>query len=280
MQSLFFWPRCWIAGTPDDESVPNKVDIPIVDNFECTDIISSSVSSPKLKISIFELCAGGDPERDTCSVAEAGAPLVCQGTSGFYYVAGVAGWNLKRACADPGDTVSGQISGDVTIRNKAGYHAQFYQNFRVLHPSRHSHMINASIWRRSFRVDTTRFFDGENHQFAPALMHDNHQVPPPGTHEDGYHLTEDLIDHAVDHLTDLRNAHPDKPFFLYLAPGACHSPHQAPQRWLDHYRFPDDLSGLFSDLHRGYAFLIDVGANRYLFRVRDSMKPRLVAEIV
>ena len=35
-------------------------------------------------------------------MAEAGAPLVCQGTSGFYYVAGVAGWNLKRACVDPG----------------------------------------------------------------------------------------------------------------------------------------------------------------------------------
>ena len=51
---------------------------------------------------------------------------------------------------------------------------------------------------------------------------------PPGTYEDGYHLTEDLVDHAIDHVADLRNVDPDKPFFLYVAPGACHSPHQAP----------------------------------------------------
>ena len=79
------------------------------------------------------------------------------------------------------------------------------------------------------------FFEGENHQFGPSLMHDNHQVPPPAGLEDGYHLTEDLLDHAIDHVTDLRNADPDKPFFLYVAPGACHSPHQAPRHWLEHY---------------------------------------------
>lgn len=61
-----------------------------------------------------------------------------------------------------GDTVSGVISGQLTVTNKAGYHAQFYQNFRVLFPSRHGHMIDSAIWTRSFRVDTTRFFDGEN----------------------------------------------------------------------------------------------------------------------
>ncbi|MDW3221224.1 MAG: arylsulfatase [Acidimicrobiales bacterium] len=80
------------------------------------------------------------------------------------------------------------------------------------------------------------FFEGENHQFGPSLMHDNHQVPPPGGYDDGYHLTEDMIDHAIDHVTDVRNADPDKPFLLYVAPGACHSPHQAPPRWLEHYR--------------------------------------------
>ncbi len=46
--------------------------------------------------------------------------------------------------------------------------------------------------------------------------------------EDGYHLTADLVDHAIEQVTDLRNADPDKPFFLYVTPGACHSPHQAP----------------------------------------------------
>ncbi|NIR37076.1 MAG: sulfatase-like hydrolase/transferase [Actinobacteria bacterium] len=80
------------------------------------------------------------------------------------------------------------------------------------------------------------FFDGEAHQFAPNLVHDNHQVPPPGDYESGYHFTEDIVDHAIEWVTDLRNADPDKPFFLYVTPGACHSPHQAPRSYMARYR--------------------------------------------
>ncbi len=80
------------------------------------------------------------------------------------------------------------------------------------------------------------FFDGETHQFAPALVQDNQQVDQPRTYEDGYHLTEDLVDHAIDYLIDLRNVDPHKPFLLYLATGACHSPHQSPAAWRDRYR--------------------------------------------
>ncbi|MDZ7676267.1 MAG: arylsulfatase [Acidimicrobiales bacterium] len=80
------------------------------------------------------------------------------------------------------------------------------------------------------------FFEGETHQNAPALVHDNHQVRAPAAVEDGYHLTEDLVDHAVEYLVDLRHVDPNKPWFLYLAPGACHSPHQAPAEWIERYR--------------------------------------------
>ncbi|HYR95585.1 MAG TPA: arylsulfatase [Candidatus Binatus sp.] len=80
------------------------------------------------------------------------------------------------------------------------------------------------------------FFGGETHQFVPALVHDNHQALPPRTAEDGYHLTEDLVDHAVEFLADLRAIDADKPFFLYLCPAACHSPHHAPPAWIERYR--------------------------------------------
>ena len=80
------------------------------------------------------------------------------------------------------------------------------------------------------------FMGGETHQYAPALVHDNHFVEQPTTMADGYHLTEDLVDHAIEFVTDLRNVDVDKPFFLYLATGACHSPHQAPREWIDRYR--------------------------------------------
>jgi arylsulfatase len=80
------------------------------------------------------------------------------------------------------------------------------------------------------------FFGGETNQFAPALVHDNHSAPQPRSHEDGYHLTEDLVDRGIQFLQDLRACEPEKPFFLYFATGACHSPHQAPRDWIDRYR--------------------------------------------
>lgn len=81
------------------------------------------------------------------------------------------------------------------------------------------------------------FFGGETHQFAPVLVHDNHYVEPPTPADDpDYHLSADLADRAIEFLTDLRHADPAKRWFCYLALGACHSPHQAPARWLEHYR--------------------------------------------
>ena len=80
------------------------------------------------------------------------------------------------------------------------------------------------------------FFGGETHQFAPSLVADNHHIEPPRTMAEGYHLTEDLIDHSIGLVRDLRAIDAEKPFFLYLATGACHSPHQAPREWLERYR--------------------------------------------
>jgi arylsulfatase len=78
------------------------------------------------------------------------------------------------------------------------------------------------------------FLGGEEDQWAPELWYDQHYVPP-APRED-YHLSEDLVDRAEEFLSDHLSATPEKPFFLYLAFGACHAPHQAPQSFLDKYR--------------------------------------------
>lgn len=80
------------------------------------------------------------------------------------------------------------------------------------------------------------FFPGETSQFSPSLAHDNHFVEPPARPEDGYHLSVDLADRAIEYITDLRHVDEDKPFFLYLATGACHSPHQVPAPYVERYR--------------------------------------------
>ena len=80
------------------------------------------------------------------------------------------------------------------------------------------------------------FLQGETDQFHPELTYDNHHIDPPYTPEEGYHVSEDITDHAAGFVRDLTSLVPERPFFLYLAYGATHSPHQAPQAWLDKYR--------------------------------------------
>jgi arylsulfatase A-like enzyme len=80
------------------------------------------------------------------------------------------------------------------------------------------------------------FLDGETDQFAPDLVADNHRVEPTKRPEEGYHLSEDLVDRAIELVSDTTSIRPDRPFFLYLAFGATHAPHQVPASYLERYR--------------------------------------------
>ena len=73
----------------------------------------------------------------------------------------------------------------------------------------------------------------------PELICDNHSIPTP--RRPGYHLTEDLVDQTIGMIRDQQAADPGRPFFAYLALGACHSPHQAPRQHIDKY------AGQFND---------------------------------
>jgi arylsulfatase len=80
------------------------------------------------------------------------------------------------------------------------------------------------------------FLGGHTDQYEPNLIYDNHYTTPPKSIAEGYHLNEDLADKAIEFITDLKNIDPEKPFFMYFAPGAMHAPHQAPQEWIDKYK--------------------------------------------
>ena len=54
--------------------------------------------------------------------------------------------------------------------------------------------------------------------------------------EDGYHFTTDITDKALEFIRDAKAVAPDKPFFMYFAPGAAHAPHHAPKEWIDQVR--------------------------------------------
>lgn len=80
------------------------------------------------------------------------------------------------------------------------------------------------------------FIGGEAHQYYPALYEGTTPVEPPKTPDEGYHLTEDLADRAMQWIRREKALMPDKPFFVYFAPGATHAPHHVPQEWADRYR--------------------------------------------
>ncbi|NOQ16592.1 MAG: sulfatase-like hydrolase/transferase, partial [Methyloprofundus sp.] len=78
------------------------------------------------------------------------------------------------------------------------------------------------------------FLAGEASQYEPMLFENTLAVDFPKTA--GYHLTEDLADHAIAFMRNQRMSHPDKPFLIYFAPGAVHGPHQVAKEWADKYK--------------------------------------------
>ena len=85
------------------------------------------------------------------------------------------------------------------------------------------------------------FLGGDTSQWNPDLVYDNHQIEPPATPEEGYHLTPDLVDKATQFIADAKQIDPEKPFYLHFCPGATHTPHHVPKEWADKY------AGVFDD---------------------------------
>ena len=85
------------------------------------------------------------------------------------------------------------------------------------------------------------FLGGETNQWYPDLIYDNHPVDQPAMPEDGYHLTTDLTDKAIEFVRDAKMLVPDKPFFMYFCPGATHAPHHAPKEWIERYAGKFDM---------------------------------------
>jgi len=100
------------------------------------------------------------------------------------------------------------------------------------------------------------FLQGETDQFHPELTSDNGHIDPPSV--DGYHVSEDIVDRATGWISDLHSIRPDRPFFLYLAFGATHAPHQAPVSYLHrwHGQFDD---GYDAARERWFARQVEMG---------------------
>jgi arylsulfatase A-like enzyme len=78
------------------------------------------------------------------------------------------------------------------------------------------------------------FIGGEANQWAPTIYDGLNQVEPPRS--PNYHFLTDMTDHAIDWAKSVKALTPDKPFFIYYAPGATHAPHHVPKEWIAKYK--------------------------------------------
>jgi arylsulfatase len=80
------------------------------------------------------------------------------------------------------------------------------------------------------------FIGGETNQWYPAIYEGTTPVEQPKAPEEGYHFTDDMTTKTIKWIRQQKSLMPDKPFFVYFAPGATHAPHHVPKEWADKYR--------------------------------------------
>jgi len=90
------------------------------------------------------------------------------------------------------------------------------------------------------------FLGGETNQWFPDLVKDNDFIDQPYMPDQGYHLSKDLADQAIEMLRNKNASNPSKPFFMWFNPGANHAPHQVPEEWIAKYK------GKFDDGYDAY----------------------------
>lgn len=116
------------------------------------------------------------------------------------------------------------------------------------------------------------FLAGEASQYEPMLFENTLAVDYPKT--EGYHLTEDLADHAITFMRNQRMSHPDKPFMVYFAPGAVHGPHQVAKEWADKYdgRFDQGWEALRQETFKRQKQMGIIPANAELTDMNPTMQ--------
>ncbi len=105
---------------------------------------------------------------------------------------------------------------------------------------------DASAWKHRWPLGRgfERFYGflgGETNQWYPDLIYDNHPIDQPYAPEDGYHLSKDLVDKAIEFIRDAKVVAPEKPFFMYFCPGCAHAPHHVFKEWADKYKGKFDM---------------------------------------
>jgi arylsulfatase A-like enzyme len=95
-------------------------------------------------------------------------------------------------------------------------------------------------WANGLGFDYFYGFNGGDMNHWNPVLYENRNLVPAST-DPNYYLTTDLADHAIAWARKVKSIAPDRPFFLYVAPGATHSPHQVPNDWIAKFKSKFDM---------------------------------------
>lgn len=122
------------------------------------------------------------------------------------------------------------------VLHQAGYSTAAFGKWHQTPPSEVSPAGPFDRWPTGEGFDEFYGFMGaEMNHWYPQLFHGTTPVEPDQTPEDGYHLSQDLVEHAISWIQTQQTLAPDKPFYTYLAFGATHAPFHVASEWRDRY---------------------------------------------
>ncbi|WP_282037525.1 arylsulfatase [Saccharicrinis aurantiacus] len=123
------------------------------------------------------------------------------------------------------------------VLKQYGYATSAFGKWHNTHPSETSEMGPYDRWPTGYGFEHFYgFLGGEASQYEPTLVENTNLVDQSKIHREGYHLSEDLADQAIDWLHKHKSHQPEKPFFLYWSSGAAHGPHHVTKEWADKYK--------------------------------------------
>lgn len=157
--------------------------------------------------------------------------------TGYNHHSNNAGSIMETGTAFPGNTgVRPQsITPMAEVLRQNGYSTAAYGKYHETPPWEIS--VSGSLDRWPTRSGFDRFYGfigGETNQWAPLVYDGVAQVEIPD--DPNYHFTTDMTNQAIQWTRFQQALTPDKPFFIYFAPGATHAPHHAPKEWIDKYK--------------------------------------------
>jgi arylsulfatase A-like enzyme len=198
---------------------------------------SSSAFGGPIKMPTLEKLAGGGLKYNRFHTTALCSPTRTALLTGHNHHANNAGAIMELATAFPGNTGirPKTITTLAEILRQNGYSTAAFGKYHETPPWEVSVSGPMERWPTGSGFDKFYgFIGGEANQWAPAIYDGVTRVEP--KQMTNYHFTVDMTDNAINWVSAQQSLTPDKPFYIYFAPGATHAPHHVPKEWIARYK--------------------------------------------